>query len=421
MNLIKNAESIEIIEEKNIPKVELKPMLNDSIKESLIKQQYRIVGHHSGVKVCGWTKNMLKGEGGCYKLKFYGINSLQCLQMTTSFSCANRCIFCWRDYKAPVSTEWEWTVDSPDFIFNESIHAQEKLLEGFKGNPKVDPRAYETSRHVKHAALSLNGEPINYPFFNEYLEKLNQEGISTFVVTNGQYPDKIEHMVPVTQLYISMDAPNKQLMKEVGKPLFPNYWERFNKSLDAMAKKKERTAIRITMIKGINDVEPENYAKQIKQADADFVEVKGYMHIGASQERLSRDSMPTNIEIYNFTREILQHIKEDYEIVSEHLPSRVILLTKKKFKQINEDGSVDWNIWIDFKKWDEAVKSGKKNIPFEDYSKPIPRQFIGVKINTLTEMSENKEQHLKEIKTIIDEEKPEYYSVCETGWEGDLE
>ena len=411
--------------DNGVEKISLKPMLNDSITQSLIKQQYRIVGHHSGVKVCGWTKNMLKGEGGCYKLKFYGINSIQCLQMTTSFSCANRCVFCWRDYKAPVSTKWEWTIDSPNLIYNEAIHAQEKLLEGFKGNPKVDSRAYEMSRHVKHAALSLNGEPINYPHFNEFLERLNAEGISTFVVTNGQYPEKIENMIPVTQLYISMDAPNKELMKVVGKPLFSDYWERFNRSLEAMANKKERTAIRITMIKGLNDVEPENYAKQIMKADADFVEIKGYMHIGASQERLSRDHMPSNEEIYFFTKDILSFLERDYELVSEHLPSRVFLLAKKKFKIVTDGLSnkvdVDWKIWIDFNKWNKLVSDGKKSIDFKDYSMNIPVQFIGVKIDTLTPMKEDRDKHLKEIKTLIDSEKPEYLSVCEHGWEGDLE
>jgi len=63
-------------------------MLSKSAIETMEKQQYRIVGDnkHSAVKVCGWTKKMLKGEGGCYKLKFYGIMSHQCLQMTTSMS-----------------------------------------------------------------------------------------------------------------------------------------------------------------------------------------------------------------------------------------------------------------------------------------------------------------------------------------------
>ena len=71
-------------------------MLTETAKQELEKQQYRVVGDHSAVKICGWTKNMIRGEGGCYKLKFYGIMSNQCMQMSTSISCANRCTFCWR-------------------------------------------------------------------------------------------------------------------------------------------------------------------------------------------------------------------------------------------------------------------------------------------------------------------------------------
>jgi len=100
-------------------------MLSKTDVETLEKQKYRVIGEHkhSAVKTCGWTKKMLKGEGGCYKLKFYGIMSHQCMQMTTSISCANRCTFCWRDYKAPVSKDWKWGVDEPDTILKESQEA----------------------------------------------------------------------------------------------------------------------------------------------------------------------------------------------------------------------------------------------------------------------------------------------------------
>ena len=91
-------------------------MLTPQAKAELEKQHYRVVGSHSAVKTCGWTKSMIRGQGGCYKLKFYGIMSNQCMQMTTSISCANRCTFCWRGYKAPVSKEWAWQVDDPQFI-----------------------------------------------------------------------------------------------------------------------------------------------------------------------------------------------------------------------------------------------------------------------------------------------------------------
>ena len=114
----------------------MQQQLTEESKKELEKQQYRVVGKHSAVKVCGWTKKMIKGEGGCYKLKFYGIMSNQCMQMSTSISCANRCTFCWRGYKAPVGKEWEWDVDEPEDILKGSLHAHKKLLDGFGGNPE---------------------------------------------------------------------------------------------------------------------------------------------------------------------------------------------------------------------------------------------------------------------------------------------
>ena len=57
---------------------------------------YRIVGSHSGVKMCRWTKSMLRGRGGCYKHTFYGIESHRCMESTPSLACANKCVFCWR-------------------------------------------------------------------------------------------------------------------------------------------------------------------------------------------------------------------------------------------------------------------------------------------------------------------------------------
>ncbi|MBI2665713.1 4-demethylwyosine synthase TYW1, partial [Candidatus Woesearchaeota archaeon] len=57
-------------------------MISKEIRENFEKQQYRMVGNHSAVKVCSWTKQMIRGKGGCYKFKFYGIKSNQCMQMT---------------------------------------------------------------------------------------------------------------------------------------------------------------------------------------------------------------------------------------------------------------------------------------------------------------------------------------------------
>jgi tRNA wybutosine-synthesizing protein 1 len=335
-------------------------MINPEIKKALEKQGYRTAGSHSAVKICGWTKKTILGKGTCYKQKFYGINTHQCLQMTTSMSCANRCIFCWRDYKSPVSKDWKWNIDEPELVLEEAKKAHHKLLIGFFGNDETDKKALMESKEIKHAALSLTGEPINYPKVNELINLMHKQRISTFMVTNGQNPESIKKLGRVTQLYLSVDGADKETLKETGKPLFADYWERLMQSLEALKEKKHRTCIRITLIKEMNDKNPEKYAELIKKAEPDFVEVKAYMFIGASKERLKRENMPTHTETVKFAEKIKEHLP-DYELMSEHKPSRVALLTHKNLKK---DGR--WKTWIDFEAFFEEKQEYNTDTPEEN-------------------------------------------------------
>lgn len=371
-------------------------MLTTEAKKELEKQQYRIIGSHSAVKICGWTKNMINGQGGCYKLKFYGIMSHQCMQMTTSISCANRCTFCWRGYKAPVGKEWKWDVDDPEMILKKSQEEHHKLLVGFGGSERSNKAIFNSSKKVKHVALSLTGEPITYPRINELIARFDKESISTFMVTNAQYPEAIKNLRPVTQLYLSVDAPTKELLKEVDRPLFSDYWERLLQSLDYMKEKKQRTCIRLTVVKKINDSHLPEYAELIQRGRPDFIEVKAYMFVGPSRQRLKKENMPLHEEIIIFTKKLVSHLPK-YEIVSEHIPSRVVLLAKKKFKK--EDG---WHTWIDFPKWEQLVRSGKEPM-VDDYLLKTPQTGLSGK-GTIDGMpKEVKERWLKENHFFVDE------------------
>ena len=346
-------------------------MLTPEARQELERQQYRLVGSHSAVKTCGWTKNMLRGRGGCYKLKFYGIMSHQCMQMTTSISCANRCVFCWRGYKAPVSKEWRWDVDDPEMILLESVKAHRKLLTGYGGNDKVLNQLYKQAQEAKHVALSLTGEPIIYPRINELIALFNQRGISTFMVTNAQYPEAIRDLAPVTQLYLSLDASTKELLKKIDVPLFSDYWDRLNQSLEYLSQKRQRTCIRLTAVKGFNMVDPEGYAKLILKGDPDFIEVKAYMFVGASRQRLSLENMPLHEEIVAFARELLEPLP-DYELVAEHIPSRVVMLAKRCYKK-----NGNWHTWIDFEKYQKLTLRGT-DFSTDDYSKLTPPSCVGI-------------------------------------------
>lgn len=346
--------------ENDSPRGQITP----SYRAELERQQYRIVGNHSAVKVCGWTKNMLRGEGGCYKFKFYGIRSHQCMQMTVNLSCANRCTFCWRGTKAPVEKEWNWSVDDPQLIIEESLRAHHKLLAGFGGNDQVTPTAFEQSHHVGHVALSLTGEPIAYPKINELCRAFHAQKISTFIVTNAQYPEAIQKLETITQLYLSLDAPTAEILKKLDVPLFADYWERYIQSIQNVSHKKFRKAARLTIVKGINDVHPEKYAELIRMGGFDFVEVKGYMHVGESQKRLSRDHMPDFEYVKTFATRLVEKMSDTYELASEHGPSDVVLLAKKKYRK---------KTWIDFEKFFEEMngESPSENLDAEKYSKGI--------------------------------------------------
>ena len=69
---------------------------------------------------------------------------------------------------------------------------------------------------------------------------------------------------------------------------------------------------------------PEEYAKLIKKADPDFVEIKAYMCVGSSRERLTMDNMPLFDEVKSFAQKIGAECGK--EIVNESEISRVVLL-----------------------------------------------------------------------------------------------
>ncbi|MBI4167854.1 MAG: hypothetical protein HY515_02755, partial [Candidatus Aenigmarchaeota archaeon] len=67
------------------------------MREKLTGMGYRFVGNHSAIKVCNWTKESIRGKNVCYKNKFYGIESNQCVQMSPAMLvCSMNCRWCWR-------------------------------------------------------------------------------------------------------------------------------------------------------------------------------------------------------------------------------------------------------------------------------------------------------------------------------------
>ena len=64
--------------------------IKPSLQTRLRKAKYGVF-NHSAVELCHWTKKSLYNEGNCYKHKFYGISTHQCMEMTpTAMNCENR-------------------------------------------------------------------------------------------------------------------------------------------------------------------------------------------------------------------------------------------------------------------------------------------------------------------------------------------
>ena len=65
------------------------------------------------------------------------------------------------------------------------------LVHNVLGVPGVQPERLAEGKEPKHCALSLVGEPIMYPEINTLVRLLHQKKISTFLVTNAQFPEAI--------------------------------------------------------------------------------------------------------------------------------------------------------------------------------------------------------------------------------------
>ncbi len=293
---------------------------------------YRILGKegHSAVKVCHWAKKSLLGEGVCYKEKFYGnelgVRSHLCLQLTPSLKlCDHRCVYCWRDIENTASG-WEDGVDSPEEILDSALTAQRILLSGFGGNPDVDKQKFKEAQKPRHCAISLSGEPTLYPKINELIEACKSRGMSSFLVTNGLHPEVLENLVPPTQLYLSLVAPDPKTYNEVCMPLRQNGWDKLNKSLEVLSGLGGRRVVRLTLVKDMNLKNPAGYAKMIERANPDFVEAKAYMYVGYSRKRLKMENMPLHQEISEFAKELEKYC--GYGVVDESEPSRVVLLKR---------------------------------------------------------------------------------------------
>lgn len=307
-------------------------------KRALEKQGYRIVGDHSAVKLCHWMRQSLYYNRPCYKQTFYGIESHRCVQMTPAVDwCSENCIFCWR------AQGWQGDKipeeDEASDILEGSITAQRALLTGFKGDGRTDMKKWLDAQQPRHMAISLTGEPTLYGKLDDLLVEAKKRKISTFVVTNGTNPDALERLTVLpTQLYVTVAAPNEKLFNEILNPTYKDGWNRLNRTLEILPSLNTRTVIRHTLVKNFNLGYVEEYYRLDRKADPDFIENKGYVHVGGSKNRLSISDMPSHEEIRDFSFRLNGYI--NYDFGGEREDSRIVLLSKDKRKNLIEFSAI---------------------------------------------------------------------------------
>ena len=134
-----------------------------------------------------------------------------------------------------------------------------------------------------------------------------------------------------TQLYLSTNASNRNMFYRINRPRHRDAWERWLQSLRFLATVDTRTVLRMTMIREYNDNTKilDELAEMIRQANPHFIELKSYMHIGMSTQRLQKNNMLEMGEVRNFASQLHDKIT-DFSIMDESEISRVIVLQNDK-------------------------------------------------------------------------------------------
>jgi len=315
-------------DEENL--IQIKPAVAAQLK----KAKYG-VADHSTVELCHWTKKSFKHEGSCYKHQFYGILTHRCMEFSPAgMYCENRCVYCWRPMEFYDSMEMEpKQVAEPEQILRKLMGERKKLVDGFYGDSRNDKQRLDESLLPTHYAISLSGEPTMYPKLPgliKYLKSLEATK-SIFLVTNGQEPDMIQRLqdedaLP-TQLYLSTNAADHESFLKINKPKYDDSWERWNRTLDMLKNLDTRTVLRITLIRNYNDQKEmiPAFAKMFRKASPHFIEIKSYMHIGRSTNRLEHENMLEMEEVKRFSEQIAKE-SEIFSVMDESLVSRISIL-----------------------------------------------------------------------------------------------
>jgi len=193
-----------------------------------------------------------------------------------------------------------------------------KLINLSLTTPDEIMQTHSEALNPNHAAISLDGEPFLYPKLDGLVSEFRSRNMTTFIVTNGTLPERIESLNPLpSQLYITLPAPNKDIYKKVCRPMIKNGWEKVSQSLGLVESLSCRTVVRLTAVKNLNLSEKfiEDYIKIVEKVNPNFFEIKGFTLQARAlniKERLKSDKP---IQYYFPTYEYLEEIALKFEEV----------------------------------------------------------------------------------------------------------
>ncbi|MHA1732403.1 MAG: radical SAM protein [Promethearchaeota archaeon] len=207
-------------------------------------------------------------------------------------------------------------VEAPDLV-NYSIRpgiverhgrgaSAEDVMREHVTTPGEIRKCHEEAHNPRHAAISLAGEPTLYPQIGEFVREFRRRGFTTFIVTNGVFPEIIESWSREdfpTQLYVSLPAYSRDSYRKICRSSLPDGWDRLVRTLDLLEDLPTRTVLRLTVLKGINDAAYDQYAALVRRADPNFVDLKGFTTEGFALE-MSRRMGDPGADVHGFFPEM---------------------------------------------------------------------------------------------------------------------
>lgn len=236
---------------------------------------------------------------------------------------------------------------------SQSLESSREIIERLVASRDDIINVHLEAAKPKHVAISYDGEPTMYARLGELICEFRKRKISTFLVTNGTFPERIKKLQETgslpTQLYVTLAAPDQETYLHVCSsvtPYFPvheSHWERLNETLRMLSSLECRTVIRITSVRGVNMIKFEKYREKVMMASPSFLEVKGFSISGNApriSERLGETKMgykdpsllknalkyaPTHVEIVEFARKISDDFKA-FPLINQSKVNRQVLM-----------------------------------------------------------------------------------------------